>query len=316
MEGLDCLIVGYAGVDRVIRVEEFPQSGSTAIVKNKDNRRIYFGGNGSNIAYSMASLGCRPYPLMRIGALDQAEIQYIKTFEAKGVITDGIEIIPDETTSVCHLIEDKNGNHFTMSYPGAMDVKYALRDYDDEIFKKAKYGIISASTYADTVFFLQKCRKNKLPIVFAMRMDQESFPKAILKDILFEAEIIFTNEVERELIEAEFDLDSITELIVKGRSNIVVTTLGAKGCIVYEKKDQEIIEHKIDAVKCTEVRDATGAGDAFIAGFMYGILNGKDAATCAKLGNTTSSFVIEEVGCITNVPDEDMLTQRYKKTYL
>ncbi|MEG0913971.1 MAG: PfkB family carbohydrate kinase, partial [Oscillospiraceae bacterium] len=109
-----CVIVGYAGIDRVIEVESFEDKAKTAIVLNKNNRNVYFGGNGSNIAYCLAKLGCGAYPIMRVGE-DQDELGYIEHFGNAGVLTDGITIVKGETTSICHLIKDKNNNHLTMS---------------------------------------------------------------------------------------------------------------------------------------------------------------------------------------------------------
>ncbi len=308
----ECIIVGYAGVDRVIRVKEIAPEGTTSIILNQDNRTIYFGGNGSNVAYCMARLGCAAYPLMRVGALDEEKLGYIEHFKAAGVLTQGIQIIPNETTSVCHLVEDEQGNHLTMSYPGAMHVKYATEDYDDEIFQQAKYGILTVGTYADTVQFLQKCRKNKLPLVLAMRVDRASFPQVILKDILYEAEIIFTNEVERSLIESDYELESIVDLMEMGAAKIIVTTVGCRGCLVYEKRGDSIVEHCVLATPPAQVKDATGAGDSFIAGFMYGLLRGHPVEVCAQYGSTTATFVIEEVGCITSAPSEQQMLARNK----
>ncbi len=307
----DCVIVGYAGVDRVIRVERFSQNGATSIILNGDNRNVYFGGNGSNVAYCMAKLGCAVYPLMRVGGLDERELGYIRHFKDAGVITDGIRVVPGETTSVCHLVEDAKGNHLTMSYPGAMNVRYATEDYDDSVFSGAKYGIITVSTYADTVQFLQKCRRHALPMVLAMRADRESFSHFVLKDILHEAEIIFANETERRFIEEEYGLSSITELMRRGNARIIVTTLGADGCAVYERtQDGGIKESRVAATRPERVVDATGAGDSFIAGFMYGILHGYPAERCAEFASTEAAFIIEKVGCITNAPDEKQMLKR------
>ncbi|MEG1060860.1 MAG: PfkB family carbohydrate kinase [Oscillospiraceae bacterium] len=306
-----CVIVGYAGIDRVIEVESFEDKAKTAIVLNKNNRNVYFGGNGSNIAYCLAKLGCGAYPIMRVGE-DQDELGYIEHFGNAGVLTDGITIVKGETTSICHLIKDKNNNHLTMSYPGAMNVKYATEAYDDKVFEQADYGIISVSTYADTVQFLQKCRQHKLPMVLAMRVDYESFPHVILKDILYESKIIFTNEVERKLIEKDYFLADITMLMVLGNAEIIVTTLGEKGCVVYEKKENAIEEVHVAITPCEKVVDTTGAGDSFISGFMYGLLNGEPVEKCAEYASTTSSFIIEKSGCITNAPTQQEMLQRNK----
>jgi ribokinase len=48
--------------------------------------------------------------------------------------------------------------------------------------------------------------------------------------------------------------------------------------------------------------DTTGAGDAFCAGFLYGLLNGKSLKECAKLGNFVASRCIMKMGARTGLP--------------
>lgn len=50
-----------------------------------------------------------------------------------------------------------------------------------------------------------------------------------------------------------------------------------------------------------EIR-AIGAGDAYVAGFLYGMSQGCDPVTCAQYGSTVSSFIIEDDGSTTNAP--------------
>jgi sugar/nucleoside kinase (ribokinase family) len=42
--------------------------------------------------------------------------------------------------------------------------------------------------------------------------------------------------------------------------------------------------------------DATGAGDQFAAGFLFGLATGRDLETCAKIGNVCAAEVISHIG--------------------
>ncbi|MGH8310831.1 MAG: PfkB family carbohydrate kinase, partial [Steroidobacteraceae bacterium] len=42
--------------------------------------------------------------------------------------------------------------------------------------------------------------------------------------------------------------------------------------------------------------DATGAGDAYTAGFLYGLTRGRSLAQCADLGSRAATLVIQQVG--------------------
>lgn len=308
-KNFDFVVVGYAGVDHIIRIASPAQAGVTSLVTNADNRKLYFGGNGSNISCCLGRLGCSVYPLMRVGG-DHRALGYLAMLQEAGVCTDGVAVVEQEVTSICHLVEDDDKNHLTMTYPGAMNVAYAVHPFDDTVFAHAHMGVLSVCTYADVIQFLQKCRLHHLPFAFCMRADYESFPQPVLRDILHEASIIFTNEVERGLIEQMFGLADITQLFKDGVAKSIVTTMGAQGCAVYEKTRQGVQKTLVPAVKGGAVVDATGAGDAFASGFLYGYLKGQSPAVCAGYGCAMSSFIIEQVGCLTNVPTEAQMLHR------
>jgi adenosine kinase len=59
--------------------------------------------------------------------------------------------------------------------------------------------------------------------------------------------------------------------------------------------------------------DTTGSGDAFMAGFLYGYLKGRNIKDCCSLGSVLSSFIIEKVGCTTNAPTEQKFLERFDK---
>jgi ribokinase len=70
-----------------------------------------------------------------------------------------------------------------------------------------------------------------------------------------------------------------------------------KGCYVTDGKES----HLIEAFK-TEVVDTTGAGDAFNAGFLCGLIIGKSLRECGKLGNFVASKCIMKIGARAGLP--------------
>ena len=171
-------------------------------------------------------------------------------------------------------------------------------------------AVLAVGSYEDNTLFLRKVKQHNLPLAFGMRADFDAFPSELLNEILHEAKIIFTNECERKIIENLYALDSITQLFESGKAELIVTTLGAQGSIVYEKVASGIKEHRVPAVEGKKVVDATGAGDAYIAGFLHGYSKGKPPVVCAQYGGAVSSFVIEQVGCLTNVPTAEQMLAR------
>lgn len=73
-----------------------------------------------------------------------------------------------------------------------------------------------------------------------------------------------------------------------------VVKLGKLGCAGYDG-DYFVVDN-IDEFKCI---DATGAGDAFLSGFIYGLYNDLDFKQCILAGNITGGKCVTGVGCLT-----------------
>ncbi len=69
---------------------------------------------------------------------------------------------------------------------------------------------------------------------------------------------------------------------------VTIVTFGSRGSLAYDGK-----EYYSFGIYPAQVENTVGAGDAFIAGFMYGVLTGADIHTCLSIGAKTSAAVVE-----------------------
>ncbi len=307
---IDVLTSGYVSMDHIIKIKTPAKIGFTSIVSNRSNAQIYYGGCSVNIAYGLSKLGMTALPVLRVGG-DYESNGFKKFLEEGNVPLDGITQLPEEATSVCYLIQDNNNDHITIFYPGAMDEKYAC-EMKDELFENTRLGVITVASKKDNEEFYRKCKKYNVPIVFGMKDDFEAFPEEFLKELLTESKIIFTNEVEREIIEKIYGMEEITELFDIGKVDILVTTLGKEGSICYTRTKDGVKKETIGIRPVENVVDATGSGDAYMAGFTYGYLNGYDPKDCCKLGASLSSYVLQAEGCCSNMPTKEQLLETWK----
>ena len=312
MKKYDVITSGYVSMDRMIKVQSAVKPGFTSIIQNADNAQIYYGGCSTNIAYSLARLNKKALPIVRVGA-DYKDTGFYDFMKDSGVCMDGLSVIAQDMTSNCYLIENlSNNEHITIFYPGAMDGKYAA-EMDDAFFKNARLGVITVGSKEDNAEFFAKCKKYGLPLVFGMKADFDAFPKPFLKELLYYSDIVFTNEAERKTIEDCYGLDSITRLLYEGNAKLIVTTLGKEGSMVYRIKNECIQECCVGILPSDRVVDSTGSGDAYIAGFLYGYLNGLSDSESCMCGSIISSYVIREMGCVTNVPTEETLLKELEE---
>lgn len=305
---IDILTSGYVSMDRVIKISSPARVGFTAIITNKDNASINFGGCSVNIAYAGSKLGLSTAPLIRVGG-DYEDTGFKAFLEKSGVALGGVTQLQEEKTSCCYLIENPDGDHVTLFYPGAMDGKYSSPP-PDSLFIQSRLGVMTVGAKADNEVFFEKCRQHDLPMVFGMKSDAEAFPPDFLKAVLAYSRIIFMNEAEERAISEEFGLHSITTLLSSDKTEIVVITCGTAGSRFYRKQDGEILSGRIPACKPDEVIDTSGSGDAYISGFLFAFIQGYSVAECCMAGSVLASFVIEKEGCTTNIPNPEQFMQR------
>lgn len=310
MKEYDVITSGYVSMDHIIKIATPAKIGFTSLVTNKENSQIQYGGCSVNIAYGLCRLGKRSLPVLRVGG-DYEQIGFKKFLEDGNVPLDGLSVMEDEITSICYLLQDNNNDHITIFYPGAMDGMFAGQ-MEDRLFEQAKLGVITVASRQDNEVFFRKCKEHGVPVVFGMKDDFDAFPEAFLKELLLGSKIIFTNEVERKIIEELYGLEEITELFEMGEAQIIVTTMGKEGSICYEKTANEIRTECIPICPVEQVVDATGSGDSYMAGFLYGYLNNMSCRDCGIMGSVLSWFVLQKEGCCTNLPGEEAFLEKYE----
>lgn len=57
--------------------------------------------------------------------------------------------------------------------------------------------------------------------------------------------------------------------------------------------------------------DATGAGDAFLSGFMYGLYHDYPVEQCIRFGNVTGGICVQGMGCLTKFVGETELLRLF-----
>jgi sugar/nucleoside kinase (ribokinase family) len=91
----------------------------------------------------------------------------------------------------------------------------------------------------------------------------------------------------------------------------IIIKLDREGCLVYQKG----AFFTVPSIPEFKHVDSTGAGDAFLAGFLYGIYHQRSLLESTLMGNLTGGKCVSERGCLTAWLDEDTLlglTEKYR----
>ncbi|TVR82606.1 MAG: adenosine kinase [Rhodospirillales bacterium] len=115
-------------------------------------------------------------------------------------------------------------------------------------------------------------------------------------------DILFANEDEIVSLFQVHSFDAAMQA-VRGHCQVVALTRSEKGSVVLT--DGEV--HVLDAEPVHEVVDTTGAGDAYAAGFLFGLTRKHPVARCGRIGAIAAAEVISHVGARAEVPLCDLL---------
>jgi sugar/nucleoside kinase (ribokinase family) len=122
---------------------------------------------------------------------------------------------------------------------------------------------------------------------FCVERHRDSFDHAVRNGV----DIVVADEDEiNELVQAD-SFDDALEAI-NTYDNLFAITRSDKGSVIVHG-DEYIVQA---ATPVDEIIDTTGAGDAYTAGFLFGWVNDKSLAECAKIGTFCGTQVIQQLG--------------------
>ena len=240
-----------------------------------------FGGTAGNIAYALSLLGEKPIILATIG---RDYHRYFEWLMKNNIAYDNITIIEEELTACAYITTDQADNQITGFNPGAM--KHPSSFNFDKINPKESIAIIAPGNLEDMMNYSVTYKAMGIDYIFDPGQSLPMWDSQDLIQCIEGSKIMVSNDYELELIISKTGLDKKKLL---QRTNTIITTLGELGSRVYTQ-DCEI---DIPAIKPKEVADPTGAGDAYRAGLIKGLIQCRNIEQSAKMGSVCASFAIE-----------------------
>ncbi len=307
MKEYDFIVLGGMGCHYILKVDTIHRDDITCYVQNENFDELFFGGTGLNIAYNLAKLGERCVLATTIQGPTLEK--YEKVLDNIGISKEGLHYIQDQSKGIGLIIEDENKNRLTLSGKFNQGER-TPHPMDDALFEKSRMAILSIDNKDNILAFLDKLKKHKLPFAFSMRSDTTIFTKEVLTLAVPAAEVVFCNNFEKSIILDALGVSDITALFDYGSTKVIAVTDGKNGSDIWVKEAGGVSAYHIETSPTQGDVDCTGAGDAYVAGFMHGYCHHKTPVECAQLGSTLSSFIIEKCGCITNSPSKESLYKR------
>ena len=132
---------------------------------------------------------------------------------------------------------------------------------------------------------------NKVAMSLSDSFCVERHKKHFLNLVQNKIDVTFANEQE---ISSLIDAKKIDDVITFGQQlgKLIVVTRGEKGSVAINKN--QIIE--CESKKNLDIKDLTGAGDLFAAGYLHGYVNNLTIDECLEKGTDMSSKIIQQIG--------------------
>jgi len=277
--------IGGMTMDRTLKLLEPGVGGTSNPVLSRRTR----GGVARNVAENLARLSV-PCKLISIVGNDEPGRCILQETSAHGVDTGLVQKSLSEATGSCTRVVQPDGELFA-SFADMDICKLMDRDFiHNRWLRIANSTLVFADTNlpAESLSYLiTGCRENDLKLV----LDAVSTAKAKRLPLnLHGVDLLFCNVDEgRSMLGDAMASDTggmARALCQRGAASTVVTD-GARG-ICFARQGESIALPPSPGT----VVDTSGAGDALVAGTLYGRLMGYDSATSLRIGLNAASMTI------------------------
>ncbi len=263
------------------------------------------GGCAGNIAYTLALLD-RDSRIVAAAGKDFAE--YSDWLQERGVDMDGVKVFDDEITASCHITTDQDDNQITGFFVGAMSRAGEL-SLKDSMGERPAICVIAPDDPDAMVRHCGEARDAGIPFLFDPSFQVTAMDGDALTTAARGAAILAVNDYEFAVFQKKTGTegDKIFDLV-----DMVIVTLGGEGSKILRSGQDDLM---IPPAKVSEVADPTGAGDAYRAGFVAGLMRGFDLGICGRMGSVTSAFVVEQNGTQSHAYSPGEFEQRYEDNF-
>jgi sugar/nucleoside kinase (ribokinase family) len=294
----DICIIGNICTDIFVKpLNRLPEKGQLVFL---DSMKVEAGGCGLNPSIYLANMGFRTAILGKIG--NDAFGDYIaKTLQHANVDISGLKRDNAMPTSATVVAIDEGGERTLMHYLGtngtlnSKDIDMDVLDSTHLLFIGGAF-LMPAFVGTDMARVLKSAKQKGLICALDTAWDARGKWMETLEPCLAYLDWFLPSYEEAVELSGSTDVARVARFFQeKGAKNVVIK-LGAKGCgVFYGNKNGVYVE----PLKDIEVKDSSGAGDAFCAGFLTGLIKGWEPVKCAEFGNTLGALCVTEVGAIT-----------------
>jgi sugar/nucleoside kinase (ribokinase family) len=289
----DVLSIGLVVADHVCApVSHLPAPGELVTT---EQMLLTIGGGASNAAVDLRKMGVSVVIAAAVG--DDAFGRIVRdVLDSHGVDTTGLKISRTQPTSQTLIVNVQGQDRRFIHLIGAY-ADYRAEDIPLDRVRQCKalylgYFILMPNLTAEGLIPIFKAaRSNGAKVIVDVAVGGKGDHVTKLEKLLPHVDVFLPNQDEAEVILGERNPFKQAEEFRRMGAETVIITMGEKGSYLINK-DVKLLAgvYSIDFV------DPSGGGDAFDAGFIYGLLKGMSAEDCLKVASALGASCVRAIG--------------------
>jgi sugar/nucleoside kinase (ribokinase family) len=304
------LCIGSVTADLLLRpVDALPVPGT---LQGVESVTVYPGGCAVNAALDLQRLGGQVKLSCLVGK-DTFAKTLCSHFEKEGLSTFGVVSREDVSTTVSVVLISSLGERSFLYLPGSAAL-FKKEDILPEVYDEADIVFVAGAMLLpsfegeDLAAFMKKAREDGKMTVMDTAWDKDGKWLCRIKEALPFTDLFMPSFEEAKALSGESDPEKIADFFFDCGCGSVIIKLGKQGALLCEKRDQRMY---VPIVEGVTVKDTTGAGDAFCAGFLYGISKGWSYERSGSFACAVSACCIEQTGASAGVCSAEKILERF-----
>ncbi|PIV57410.1 carbohydrate kinase [Candidatus Desantisbacteria bacterium CG02_land_8_20_14_3_00_49_13] len=295
---MDVVCCGIIVADVVARpVRKFPQRGKLEL---SDEMGLFVGGCATNTAIDLAKLGISTGVMGKVGKDGFGDF-VISEMRRHGLNIRGVKRDPGLNTSGTMVFVLPDGERSFIHYFGANST-FGEKDVDYNFIKGAKifnvagFFLLPAMEGKPIANVFRKVKQMGITTTFDTAWDSRGRWLKAIKHAFPYVDVFLPSLAEAKMISGESEPDRICRFFLDRGVKTVGLKMGPKGSYLKTKDIKMYVPpYKVKSI------DGTGAGDAFVSGFLAGMVRNWPFEKCIKLANAVGALATTKVGATSGV---------------
>ena len=286
----DVVGFGLNAVDHLAVTPEYPSLGSKVLLTDY---KISVGGQVATAMVGLSRLGFKTSYLGKVGAEPLGDLQ-LESLQTEKVECSRVMRVEGASTQLGLIVIDQTSGERTIFW--YRDPRLIIRpdEVDSDYITSGRLLHLDGCDTDAAIYAAKAAKQADVPVVIDL---DTPYPR--VEELLSQVDFLISSSEFPQKMTGLTDQQAALKVIQeKSGCKFVAMTLGCEGALAYHHG--QFIHSP--AFTDFDICDTTGAGDAFHAGFDYGLLQGLSIEETLKIANLTAALNCKKIGARAGLP--------------